>query len=228
MMKRDQYMPLIAAIFLFGALFGERSYSYFQMLRWAVTITALATAIDAYRDKDQPIFVIMAAIAILFNPFAPIEFSQKTGKIIHSAACICFVICLVKNYRLRKIIKFRMRPQRKMTAAEKEFHDQVLLQVLFRNGLCPQFYVENEDGSQCHSIDYAIIFTNGTKIGVELDGFGQVKNMPLQGHNKQVMSWSDLERLGWSMYRFTWQQFRTDKQYCIKTLKEVVQKALSK
>lgn len=53
-------------------------YGFYQLLRWVVSIVALSNAYQINKLNLKGWMVTMVAVAILFNPIAPITFSKGT------------------------------------------------------------------------------------------------------------------------------------------------------
>jgi hypothetical protein len=71
-------------------------YSYYQVLRWVVTGTALFIAYIAYHLEKEVWIWIMAIVAILFNPITPIYFSKETWASIDLITSITFLISIFR------------------------------------------------------------------------------------------------------------------------------------
>ncbi|MGC8979744.1 DUF6804 family protein [Caldisericum sp.] len=100
--KYKQITSIVAILILLLAIpSGVWSYGYYQILRWIVAGVALFIAYVAYRLEKQAWIWIMAVIAILFNPIAPIYLSKETWVTIDLIASIIFLISIfkIKNYK---------------------------------------------------------------------------------------------------------------------------------
>ena len=76
---KNNWFTLVAIVMLFcAASIGPLPYSYFQILRWVVTIVAIYNSYSFYKAKNNKWMIIMGAIAVLFNPIAPIYFEKDT------------------------------------------------------------------------------------------------------------------------------------------------------
>jgi hypothetical protein len=78
---------LIAACALFLAI-GRWPYSYYQILRWAVCIIAAYGAFRAFDLGRNAWAWTFVALAVLFNPIAPIHFARDTWKALDGLAGI--------------------------------------------------------------------------------------------------------------------------------------------
>lgn len=78
-LKRNWYV-LVAVALLLGAL-GEHPYSYYQILRWVVSIAAFYRAYQ-FHEHDSNIWKwTMIALGILFNPIVPFYMEKETWAI---------------------------------------------------------------------------------------------------------------------------------------------------
>ena len=99
--KYKQITSIVAILMLLLAIpSGLWSYGYYQILRWIVAGTALFIAYIAYHLEKQVWIWIMAIIAILFNPIAPIYLSKEAWVIIDLITSIIFFVSMLKvrNY----------------------------------------------------------------------------------------------------------------------------------
>ena len=81
-LKENWFTILAGAMLLLAIPTNFWPYSYFQILRWVVTIVALYNAYSAYNTKNNKWVLIYGAIAALFNPIAPIYFAKETWQIL--------------------------------------------------------------------------------------------------------------------------------------------------
>lgn len=73
----QKILTSIAGVMLLLAILEIWPYSFYQVLRWLVCSTAIVNAYDEYNKFGKTVFVfMMAGIAILFNPIAPILLSR--------------------------------------------------------------------------------------------------------------------------------------------------------
>ena len=68
-------LRLVCSIMLVWSL-SRHKYDFYVILRWLVTCTSAYCASLANRMKNQSWLVIFVAVAILFNPIAPIKLSR--------------------------------------------------------------------------------------------------------------------------------------------------------
>jgi len=99
--KYKQIISIVAILMLLLAIPSALwPYRYYQILRWIVAGTALFIAYIAYHLARQAWIWIMAIIAILFNPIAPIYLSKETWVLIDLITSIIFFVSILKvrNY----------------------------------------------------------------------------------------------------------------------------------
>lgn len=78
---KQNWFTILAGIMLLLAIPSIWPYSYYQILRWVVAIVVSYNAYLAYESKQNGWLFIMVAIAILFNPIAPIHLEKSTWTI---------------------------------------------------------------------------------------------------------------------------------------------------
>jgi Family of unknown function (DUF6804) len=98
-------LPAVAAAILLIVALGHHPYGYYTFLRWAVTIAALAVASASWKSKSQWVAWPFVAIAILFNPIAPVYMSRQSWRPIDIICAIAFAAS----------IKVETTPQRDVT-----------------------------------------------------------------------------------------------------------------
>lgn len=91
--KASWALRLIAGILLLGAL-GTWPYSYYQMLRWTVVIAAVYSAWILFSDKRIGWAWFFTAVAVLFNPIAPIYMQKSDWYIFDVAIGMAFLVSL--------------------------------------------------------------------------------------------------------------------------------------
>jgi len=69
---------LIAIALLLLAIPSIWPYSYYQVLRWVVTATAAYVAYKAFQEGRTGWTWVLSAVAIVFNPIAPIFLDKST------------------------------------------------------------------------------------------------------------------------------------------------------
>lgn len=94
---KENWFTILAGLMLLLAIPSDLwSYSYYQLLRWVVMIVAAYSAYSAYKTKNTKWIYIMGAIAILFNPIAPIFLEKGTWQILDFITAVTFFISLKK------------------------------------------------------------------------------------------------------------------------------------
>ncbi len=94
--KQNWFIILAGVMLILAIPSGLWPYSYYQILRWVVTIVALYSTYSSYRIKNTKWAIIMGAVAILFNPIAPIYFDKSTWQILDLVTAGVFFISLKK------------------------------------------------------------------------------------------------------------------------------------
>lgn len=97
-MKNYWYL-LAVGVFLLGAL-GSWPYAYYQLLRWVVCGVATYTAYSAFEMDHAGLGWLMVAIAVLFNPIAPIYLAKGTWSVLDLVTAIIFFVSanFLKNH----------------------------------------------------------------------------------------------------------------------------------
>ncbi len=91
-LKHNWYV-LLATGLLLGAL-GEHPYSYYQLLRWVVSISAFYRAYQ-FHEQDSNVWKwIMIALGILFNPLVPFYMEKETWAVFDVLAGFVLVASL--------------------------------------------------------------------------------------------------------------------------------------
>lgn len=85
---KQNKITIISGIMLLLAIPSIWPYSYYQILRWVVTLVACYSAYTAHESKQNNWMFIMIGIAILFNPIAPIHFKKSTWTIFNLMTAI--------------------------------------------------------------------------------------------------------------------------------------------
>lgn len=108
-------MPCVAASVLCLGALAEWPYGYYTFLRWVVTISAVLLAAHGYArvtKLENPVdrrwwslAVIpgLAALAILFNPLAPITMERGNWGIFDLAAAVVFAVGFFVSFDLRRV-----------------------------------------------------------------------------------------------------------------------------
>lgn len=83
-------LPFLILAAVCFALIGDWPYSAYRMGRWVVMLFSL-WAVSEYH-KTRPLIVVpMVALAVLFNPIAPIHFKRPTWQALDGLAGVVFL-----------------------------------------------------------------------------------------------------------------------------------------
>jgi hypothetical protein len=93
---KENWFTIVAGVMLLLAIPSIWPYSYFQILRWVVTVVAIYNAYFAYKTRNTRWTIIMVAVAILFNPLWPFFFDKSTWQILDLITSGVFFISLRK------------------------------------------------------------------------------------------------------------------------------------
>jgi hypothetical protein len=101
-LKYKNIVSIIAIIMLVLAIpSGLWPYGYYILLRWLVTGAALLGLWNAYELKKQTWVIIMALIAIFFNPIAPIHLGKEVWVIIDFIVAGLFLASIFKIKKVK-------------------------------------------------------------------------------------------------------------------------------
>lgn len=75
---RPHLIPAVASVVLLLAATGDHPYGYFTFLRWVVFLSSCLVAWVAWGSVAQPAAFLFAAVAVLFNPVAPVYMARST------------------------------------------------------------------------------------------------------------------------------------------------------
>lgn len=93
---KENWITVFTGIILLLAIPPIWPYSYFQILRWIVMFVAIYNTYLAYKSKTKAWIFIMGAIAILFNPIAPIYFQKETWVVLDLITSILMFVSIIK------------------------------------------------------------------------------------------------------------------------------------
>ena len=91
---RPHVIPAVTAAVLLVVAVGHHPYSYYTFLRWAVCASALLVAWVAWNSSAQWAAFPFAAIALLFNPLAPVYMTRAHWRPVDIASAVAFVCSL--------------------------------------------------------------------------------------------------------------------------------------
>src|SRR5260370_17440903 len=86
-------------------------YSYYRILRWAVCIIASYGAFRTFDMGRRTWAWIFVALAVLFNPIAPIYFARATWNLLDALAAIVLLLSVVGPRRGRGSAVLSLIPQ---------------------------------------------------------------------------------------------------------------------
>ena len=89
----NNWFKLLAIVVLLGAS-GTHPYAYYQILRWVVCAAAAYAAYLYLQAERTVLFWVFAAVAVLFNPIAPIYMSRDTWQNYDLIAAVIFAVSL--------------------------------------------------------------------------------------------------------------------------------------
>ena len=90
--KKKNIALLIAAAFLFLAMFGDWPYGFFTLLRFVVFASSAYVAWMAYEVKNEKWVWIFGFLAVLFNPFIVIHLNREIWSIIDAIVGVFMII----------------------------------------------------------------------------------------------------------------------------------------
>ena len=85
------FLSLLAAALLLAGIPVGLAYDYYIFLRWAIMAIAVFISYRSFDNDNQGWAWIMIALAVVFNPIAPLGFSKGTWVIIDFAAIAIFI-----------------------------------------------------------------------------------------------------------------------------------------
>lgn len=103
-------LTLIAAGFLFIALFDGLPYGYFTFLRFVVCAIGFYLTFNIYEENKESLLVwIYGGIAVLFNPIIPIHLERETWWIIDLIVGVIFLFNNKENIDIMidKFVKWK-------------------------------------------------------------------------------------------------------------------------
>ena len=77
---------------LFNATSEGRSHAYYQILRWLVCLSSIVVSLNAHRWGHRWIPWLFGAVAILFNPVAPIHLPRESWRVIDMVTALVMLI----------------------------------------------------------------------------------------------------------------------------------------
>lgn len=92
--KKKNIALLIAAAFLFLAMFDGWPYGFFTLLRFVVFALTAYVAWLAYEAKQEKYTWIFGFLAVIFNPFIPLYFGRDFWVIIDLIVAVFLIISI--------------------------------------------------------------------------------------------------------------------------------------
>lgn len=92
-------IKIVCSIMLFIALFNN-PYSYYQILKWVTTISFVYLANHYFKSNMENFCWMFIALAVLYNPIAPISFERSTWEIVN----ILTIFVLVYSFRNKEYV----------------------------------------------------------------------------------------------------------------------------
>jgi hypothetical protein len=87
----NNWLKLLAIIVVMGAL-HPFPYVYYQVMNWIVMSASLLNAYQARKQSQNVLAVAFIAIAIGFNPLAPLHLSQNIWRIADVFVAVFFFV----------------------------------------------------------------------------------------------------------------------------------------
>lgn len=92
--KKKNIALLVAAIFLFIALFDGWPYGFYTLLRFVIFAISAYVAWMSYEVKKEKWVWIFGFLAVLFNPFIVIHFDREIWSVIDLIVGVFMIISL--------------------------------------------------------------------------------------------------------------------------------------
>lgn len=93
-MQYKRIVAIVAAAMLLLAIPSIWPYGYYQILRWVIAGAAVFIGYLAYQFGKKWWLGVMVAIAIVFNPIAPIYFSKEVWVVFDFIVAVVFLASL--------------------------------------------------------------------------------------------------------------------------------------
>ena len=92
--KKKNIIAIVAATFLFLALFDGWPYGFFTLLRFVVFASTAYIAWIAYEQKKEKWVWIFGFLAVLFNPFIAIYLNRELWSIIDLIVGVFMIVSI--------------------------------------------------------------------------------------------------------------------------------------
>lgn len=91
---KDNWLRLVAIVFVLGALWPYFPYAYYQLMDWMVAGAGVVTALQS-RDRGQTFVAwLFVLVAVVFNPVAPLYLRADIWQIADIAVAVLFAAAL--------------------------------------------------------------------------------------------------------------------------------------
>ncbi|MCX6758272.1 MAG: hypothetical protein NTX14_01025 [Candidatus Nealsonbacteria bacterium] len=87
---------VLAAIVMIAGSLGPFPYVYDQLTNWMVAIAALTVALAAKNWGQKAYMWLFVAVAIIFNPVAPVYLTADQWRLADIAAILLFAVSIFK------------------------------------------------------------------------------------------------------------------------------------
>ena len=87
----------ILAVAMLLLTFLDWIYWFYQVLRWAVSGTAIFIGYQNYQEENMKWFWTFLIIAILFNPISPIHLERELWSIIDIIVAVVYLTAFFKD-----------------------------------------------------------------------------------------------------------------------------------
>ena len=99
---RDHWLRILAIVLALGAVVPVGlPFAYFQITNWVVVGAAVTTAHDAWKKKNELMMWIFIAVAVMFNPLAPLYLTPLIWQVADVVVAMLFGISFVLIHRHR-------------------------------------------------------------------------------------------------------------------------------
>lgn len=107
--KYKNIASIISIIMLLLAIPAIWPYGYYILLRWVIAASALFLVWASYELGKKFWLFLMAIVALLFNPIAPIHLDKETWVVIDFIVAMIFLVSIfkIKIYERKKEEKFK-------------------------------------------------------------------------------------------------------------------------
>lgn len=97
-----KWLCIASAIFLLLAIPPGWPYGFYQLLRWAIFASSVVVTWGFYKSHITAWAFIFGAVALLFNPIAPIYLNKQSWVPIDFVAAVLFFLAAYATKKERK------------------------------------------------------------------------------------------------------------------------------